>query len=197
MRKKILALTAAVLFLASAAFIAVSAADTDAGFSIALDRATKQVTITGAGYAPNADVSLMAAYDAVPAFGNLDYVGQLKADAEGSIAFTYPSSYAGDWLGGQSYYVMVNGQLQSEMLQATTVKAHSSVRYNMKLKGDDQPLDFEIDGVLYEFTSSNPGVARVSSEGLVTAVRSGTAVITLKATDGSGKSSSITVFVTP
>ncbi|MDR0423906.1 MAG: hypothetical protein LBH39_00335 [Clostridiales Family XIII bacterium] len=196
MKKKILALAAAMLLLASAAFIAVSAADTEAGFNIALERETKQVTITGAGYAPNSEVSLMAAYDVIPAFGNLDYVTQLTADAEGNIACTYPSSYDDDWLGGQSYYVMVNGQLKSEMLQATTVKAHSSVRYNMKLK-KDEILDFEIDGVLYEFTSSNPGVARVSSEGLVTPVRSGTAVITLKATDGSDMSSSITVFVTP
>jgi hypothetical protein len=197
MKKKILALTAAVLLLASAAFIAVSAADTDADFNFALDKETKQVTITGSGYLPGSAVSLMAAFNEIPAFGNLDYVGQLTVDADGNIDFTYPSRYEGDQLGGQSYYVMINGALKTEAFMTTTVKAHSSIRYNMRIKDGAQPLNFEIDGVLYEFTSSNPGIVRVSSEGIATPVRSGTAIITLKATDGSGKSSSISVFVTP
>ncbi|MDR0424732.1 MAG: hypothetical protein LBH39_04665 [Clostridiales Family XIII bacterium] len=197
MKRKILALAAAALLLASAAFIAVSAADTDADFKIELNREAKQVTITGSGYEPNAGVSLMAAYDEIPAFGNLDYVGQLTAGADGTIEIVYPSRYEGDWLGGQSYYVMLNGQLKSEALYATTAKAHSSVRYNMRLNDGNKPLEFEIDGVAYEFTSSNPGVVRVSAEGVATPVRSGTAVITLRATDGGDASSSITVFVTP
>lgn len=48
-----------------------------------------------------------------------------------------------------------------------------------------------------KWTSSNPKVAAVSSAGVVTGKAGGTAVITCTATDGSGKSASCTVNVTP
>ncbi len=48
-----------------------------------------------------------------------------------------------------------------------------------------------------KWTSSNPKVAAVSSSGVVTGKAGGTAVITCTATDGSGKSASCTVNVTP
>lgn len=48
-----------------------------------------------------------------------------------------------------------------------------------------------------KWTSSNPKVASVSSAGVVTGKAGGTAVITCTATDGSGKSASCTVNVTP
>jgi hypothetical protein len=52
-------------------------------------------------------------------------------------------------------------------------------------------------GIPYEFTSSNPGVVRVDQTGLVTAVRAGTATVSLKLTDGSGRTASAMVVVTP
>ena len=48
-----------------------------------------------------------------------------------------------------------------------------------------------------KWTSSNPKVASVSSSGVVTGKAGGTAVITCRATDGSGASASCTVNVTP
>ncbi|MDR1000054.1 MAG: hypothetical protein LBL96_04525 [Clostridiales bacterium] len=196
MKRKFLVLLAAALILASAIFIAASAAGPDEDFSIALDRAAKQVTVTGTGYAPNESVSLLAAYDAVPSFSNLDYIDQLKADEDGNLSITYPSRYEGDWLGGQSYYVTLNGNSKFEALYATTVKANPSARISIKLK-ETRQLDFEIDGVAYEFTSGNASIAQVNESGLIKPVRAGSTTITLKATDGSGLTSSVLVSITP
>ncbi|MDR1136563.1 MAG: hypothetical protein LBL49_10410 [Clostridiales Family XIII bacterium] len=196
MKRKILVMVAAVLILAPAIFVAVSAADTGEDFSITLDRAGKNVTVTATGYAPNESVSLLAAYDAVPEFSNLDYIDQLKADEDGNLSITYPSRYEDEWLGGQSYYVALNGKVKSEALYATAVKANPSVRISVKLRTTYQ-LDFDIDGIAYEFTTSNASIAKVSESGLITPVRAGSAVITLRATDGSDLASSIVVSVTP
>lgn len=48
-----------------------------------------------------------------------------------------------------------------------------------------------------KWTSSNPKVASVSSSGVVTGKAAGTAVITCRATDGSGAAASCTINVTP
>ncbi len=55
------------------------------------------------------------------------------------------------------------------------------------------PANASNKGVTY--TSSNPGVASVTSNGIVTAVGVGSATITATANDGSGKSASYTVYV--
>ena len=48
----------------------------------------------------------------------------------------------------------------------------------------------------FEWKSNNPGVAKVSSKGKVTAVKTGTAKITATATDGSKKKKTVTINVT-
>ncbi len=56
---------------------------------------------------------------------------------------------------------------------------------------------FEATNKSIAWTSSNPAAAKVSLNGTVTAVAAGQAVITASATDGSGKSASCTVTVSP
>jgi beta-glucosidase len=81
----------------------------------------------------------------------------------------------------------------------TYVKINPSLRISIKLRDKDTPypLQVDTDGAKYAFASSNPGIARVDENGLVTPVRAGTAVITVRLTDGSGFLSSATVIVTP
>ncbi|MDR0425123.1 MAG: Ig-like domain-containing protein, partial [Clostridiales Family XIII bacterium] len=79
---------------------------------------------------------------------------------------------------------------------ATFVKVHSSVRNSLRM-GKTLDLKWETDGTSYEFVSSNPGVARVDHDGRVTAVRPGTAVITLRALDSSALVSSMMLTITP
>ncbi|MDR1136074.1 MAG: M28 family peptidase [Clostridiales Family XIII bacterium] len=80
--------------------------------------------------------------------------------------------------------------------RGTTVKVNPSVRIALKMRSTYQ-LNTVTDGGLYEYTSSNPGIARVDKNGLVTPVRAGTAIISVKLIDGSGLVSTATVNVTP
>ncbi|MDR0424734.1 MAG: family 43 glycosylhydrolase [Clostridiales Family XIII bacterium] len=79
---------------------------------------------------------------------------------------------------------------------ATHLQINPSVRIAMKLK-DSYKLDTSTDGSKYEYSSSNPGIVRVSQDGLVTAVRAGQAVVTIRMADGTGMVSSAVVKVTP
>jgi len=70
------------------------------------------------------------------------------------------------------------------------------------MEGNNQQLSVNVlpenaanKGVIW--SSGNEGIAKVNAAGLVTAVAEGTAVITAVARDGSGKSGSVTVTVTP
>jgi polyhydroxybutyrate depolymerase len=79
---------------------------------------------------------------------------------------------------------------------ATHAKAHTSSRVSLRLK-QTLALSFDIDSAGYEFVSSNPTIARVDKYGTVTPVRAGVALVTLRATDGSGLTSSVMLSVTP
>jgi hypothetical protein len=52
-------------------------------------------------------------------------------------------------------------------------------------------------GAPYEFISSNPNIVRVDQAGVITAVRAGSAVVSLRLTDGSGRVASAMVVATP
>jgi beta-xylosidase len=80
--------------------------------------------------------------------------------------------------------------------KATRAEIEAPARINTRLKAPVQ-LDFLIDGAGYEFRSSNPGVARVDYNGLVTPVRAGNAVISIRTLDGSGLVDSVMINVTP
>jgi exo-1,4-beta-D-glucosaminidase len=79
---------------------------------------------------------------------------------------------------------------------STDLKINTSVRIPLKLKATYQ-LDTATDGTRYSYTSSNPSIARVDQNGLITPVRAGQATITVRALDGSGLISSATVVITP
>ncbi|MDR0424913.1 MAG: M28 family peptidase, partial [Clostridiales Family XIII bacterium] len=80
--------------------------------------------------------------------------------------------------------------------RGTFLKANPSVRITVKMR-NTYPMAPATDSGLYEFTSSNPSVARVDKNGIVTPVRPGTAAISVRLIDGSGLVSSVTVNVTP
>jgi beta-glucosidase len=68
-------------------------------------------------------------------------------------------------------------------------------RASVKVKGTLE-LNLDTDGLKYEFTSSNNAIAKVDPvTGVVTGVRAGTAIVTVKLTDGSNLSSSVMVNV--
>jgi hypothetical protein len=194
MRRKAIAVflvTAAALL---ALIVTTSAAD-NSSFGILLNKEDKTVTVTGFGFEPGERVSLMAAYNEEPSFANLDYLDQITADAEGGVIASFPSK-AGEWLGGHEYVVALNGQVESARILATYANINTAARSTIRVKSSLQ-LDFDIDGVAYEFVSSNPTILRVDSSGLITPNRAGMATVSLRATDGSGLTASVLVNVTP
>jgi uncharacterized repeat protein (TIGR02543 family) len=84
---------------------------------------------------------------------------------------------------------------------ATFVKIHTSTRISIKLRDNKAGYQLmkstDLVGDEYVYTSSNPGIARVDADGLVTPVRAGVAVISIRLTDGSELVSSATVNITP
>ncbi|MDR0424744.1 MAG: family 43 glycosylhydrolase [Clostridiales Family XIII bacterium] len=82
--------------------------------------------------------------------------------------------------------------------KATFLDIHTASRISMSLRtANELRLETSTDGVGYEYVSSNPSVARVSADGVVKAVRAGTAVISVRMTDGSGFVSSAVVTIRP
>ncbi|MDR1135848.1 MAG: family 78 glycoside hydrolase catalytic domain [Clostridiales Family XIII bacterium] len=172
--------------------------DEEFDFDIALNKAEKAVRVTGTGFTPGKNVSLLAAYNFAPDSENSDFSTTLTADADGNIDFTLPAAVTeqAPWLGGHSYYISINGVTDSAAIYATKAKVHTSARVSVRLRQTLQ-LNYDIDGAAYEFVSSNPAVATVDAEGIVTAKKAGTATLTLRATDGSGLISTAMITVTP
>ncbi|MDR0425190.1 MAG: bacterial Ig-like domain-containing protein, partial [Clostridiales Family XIII bacterium] len=165
-------------------------------FSVTADKARKLVSVSGTGYAPNQILQLRSAYNREPSAADSDYASEVRADADGNLEFTLPAdaTEGQPWLGGHSYYVSLGGVVESASIYATVAKVHTSTRATLKVKRELE-LAYTIDGVEYTFESSNQGIARVSQDGVVTGVRAGTAVITLRATDGSGLISTMMISV--
>jgi hypothetical protein len=166
-------------------------------FTVTADKAVRAVRIEGSGYVPGQTLTLWMAYDREPTQQDNDYAARIVADDRGVVDFVLPEEAVQDqpWLGGHVFQVALEGDIQSsEMLLATKVKAHSSARVSLRIKGK-AILNFTIDGVLYEFASSNPTLVQVNRNGVVTGVRAGTTIVTLRATDGSGLIHLVTVSV--
>ncbi|MDR0381571.1 MAG: hypothetical protein LBH86_06220 [Oscillospiraceae bacterium] len=164
-------------------------------FAVTADKASRTVTVTGSGYEPDASVSLAVRYNAAPGEES-DYTAEVRTDKRGLLNFTLPGTVTQDrpWLGGHSYYASVDGEIQSDRIYATLVKAHSSARVSLRIKGRAK-LNFSVDSETYAFASANPNIAKVDETGMVTALRAGTTIITLRALDGSDLVHLVTVSV--
>jgi hypothetical protein len=191
-RKAIAALLATAAALLG--LIATTSAADSPSFGILLDKEGKTVTVAASGFEPGEMVSLTAAYNEAPTFANLDYLDQITADAGGNVNVTFPSK-AVEWLGGHEYFVALNGQVKSEQILATYAKITTAARSSVRVKSKLQ-LEFDIDGVAYEFVSSNPTILKVDSSGLITPNRAGMATVSLRTTDGSRLIASVLVNVT-
>jgi hypothetical protein len=170
-------------------------------FEIVADKTNKTVTISGSGYAPNQLIVLRAAYNREPSSTDSDYTREIRADGNGNVAVTLPAEVTADlpWLGGHSYYVSLNGEVASAPIYATYAKAHSSARISLRIKGK-APLNVQVDAIpeAYEVVSSNPAivtVTRTSSGWTVAGVKAGTAMVTVRTTDGSNLTHLVVVSV--
>ncbi len=91
-----------------------------------------------------------------------------------------------------SVKVYVGKKITSVSVDKTSISLKKGDTY--KIKASVKPADAAFRAVSY--SSSNKSVATVSSKGVITAKKAGTAKITVKAADGSGKKTVITVKVT-
>ncbi|MDR1134714.1 MAG: glycoside hydrolase family 3 C-terminal domain-containing protein [Clostridiales Family XIII bacterium] len=78
----------------------------------------------------------------------------------------------------------------------TELKANPATRISMKARGTYQ-LEPITDGYKYEYSASNPSVVKVDANGLLTAVRAGTATVSVRLKDGSDLLASVMVTVVP
>ncbi|MDR0380780.1 MAG: Ig-like domain-containing protein, partial [Oscillospiraceae bacterium] len=175
----------------------VARSDGEAAVLVLPDKTARTVTVTGSGFSPNQRVELLAAYQRTPSASDCDYAARVFTDTAGHVRVTLPAEVTEDlpWLGGHRFEVSLNGVAASAPIYATTVKAHSSARVSLRIKGK-APLNFSTDSAVYEFISSNPNIASVDQDGLVTGRKAGTALITLRTLDGSDLKHIVTVSVT-
>ncbi|MDR2671325.1 MAG: Zn-dependent exopeptidase M28, partial [Oscillospiraceae bacterium] len=101
--------------------------------AVAPDSVSRTVSVTGTGYAPGARLTLLGAYDAAPNFVNLDAFQEITADETGAFSVSLPSRAA--WQRGQTYYVSVNDLPATASIPTTRIKAHSSARISLRIKG--------------------------------------------------------------
>jgi hypothetical protein len=165
-------------------------------FEIIADKANKTLTITGDGYLPGETVTVSVGYDYAPDSQNNDYTTTTSATTTGGLSITVPSNITGavPWLGGDSYYVTVNGLTKSAPIYATYAIVDTSARISVN-RGVPYQLTSSIDSRLYEYVSTNPNVAAVDQNGLVTPIRVGITLIYLNATDGSNVIGAASVVV--
>ncbi|MDR0671022.1 MAG: discoidin domain-containing protein, partial [Oscillospiraceae bacterium] len=168
----------------------------EAAVSVHPDKAARAVTVTGSGFSPHQRIELLAAYQRPPSASDYDYAARIFADEAGDISVTLPAAVTEDlpWLGGHRYEASLDGIAASATIYATAVRAHSSARVSLRIKGK-APLNFSTDSAVYEFVSSNPDIVSVDQNGLVTGRKAGAALIILRALDGSGLSHIVTVSV--
>ncbi|MDR1135067.1 MAG: glycoside hydrolase family 3 C-terminal domain-containing protein [Clostridiales Family XIII bacterium] len=166
-------------------------------FAVTVDKASKTVAVTGEGYTPNQSFGLAVAYNRIPSDKDRDYSVYVTAGEDGKISLTLPASVteSDPWLGGHAYYVTLNGDGEKGVIETTIVKVHSSARATARLR---QPfeLNWQTDAAEYQFTSSNNSIATVDQDGNIRALRAGSVIITLRALDHSGLTSSVVLNIT-
>ncbi|MDR1135784.1 MAG: discoidin domain-containing protein [Clostridiales Family XIII bacterium] len=78
----------------------------------------------------------------------------------------------------------------------TYLNINPSTRISTKLRTPYQ-LNTSTDGTQYTYASANQGIARVDQNGLITPVRAGQTIISVRSLDGTDLISTVTVIITP
>lgn len=202
MKRKSFAILLAVVLLLQVFLVSAVAAESPT-FTFTLNYADKTVTVNGSGFAPNSFVSLMASYKDAPTFANLDYLNQLKADADGKIVnFVFKSKVTdpgvnngpAGWQGGNKYFVSLNGVASEQVIKSTQLKINTASIISIK-RGRTFDLKLISNGISYTYKCSNTSVATVDANGVITAVKAGMTPLIVSATDGSGLTAQIVVTV--
>jgi predicted peptidase len=170
-------------------------------FTVTADKAEKTVTVTGRGYVIDQELPLLAAYNRTPSGDDADYEAAVTADEDGRFSVTLPAEVTADesWLGGHKYVITVGDITREAPIYTTVLRAHSSARVSLRIKGKATlNLSTDADPAFYEVSVSNPAVVRVTESGgawTVTGLKAGTALVAVRATDGSGLTHLVTVSV--
>jgi hypothetical protein len=165
----------------------------DFTFDVAVDKAARTVTVIGSGFEPGERALLRTGYNYAPAAQANDYRLYVTADGAGRVDLTLPASVTADlpWLGGHRYYVSLGGVTKSAPIPATEVRAHSSARISLRIKGK-APLNLNVEALpeeAYAVTSSNAAVVavdRVDGAWVVTGKKAGTVLVTVRVSEEYG-----------
>ncbi len=118
--------------------------------------------------------------------------GMLKAVSKGTVKITVKAKDGS----GKKAVLTVNSKVRVSKVTITEPADQNLVLAKGKtvtIKTKVTPANASNKAL--SFSSSNPNVATISSKGIITAISSGDATITVKAKDGSGKSDSIMITV--
>ncbi len=137
--------------------------------------------------------------------GKTDYTLIWSTSDKSTVKVTSAGKITGVKKGSADVTVKVKGTSASASVKVTVGTRVSSVTVSESSvtvkKGDTYTVKASVSPTgasnkTLSYTSSDKSIAKVSSKGVITAVSSGTAKITVKAADGSGKKAVITVKVT-
>lgn len=122
---------------------------------------------------------------------SVDQNGKITAKKNGQATIKYVTA------GKNYYYAKVNVIVGKKVTKVATGKTNDTLRI---LKGKTYQLKPKVSpssatNSTLSYKSSDTKVATVSSKGVITAKKHGTAVVTIKATDGSGKYARLKVVV--
>ncbi len=133
---------------------------------------------------------------AVAAFEQGGYQNVMEFDAEGSVRIGLQNTtyQQGNWCIFDNFKLEYSGSIvKVQGITLSNDQTDLAVGETLQLTAEVTPAN-ALNKKL-KWTSSNSGVATVDENGLVTGLSKGTAVIKATATDGSGKSASVTLKV--
>lgn len=137
--------------------------------------------------------------------GKKDYTLEWSTSDKNVVSVTSAGKVTGVKNGSATVTVKVKGTKAKASVEVTVGTKVSSVTVPEKSialgKGDTYTIKPTVSpskasNKKLAYSTSDNGIAKVSSKGVITAVKTGTAKITVKSTDGSGKKAVITVKVT-